>query len=53
MLCKVGWPRVLPPGAPTDPDVQVSRIRLLRPWDSLRDAERLGPLVTDFDEGIR
>src|SRR5262245_59773715 len=25
---KVGWPRDLRPGAPTDPDVRVSRIRL-------------------------
>ena len=25
-----GWPRGLPPWAPTDPDVRVSRIRLVR-----------------------
>jgi hypothetical protein len=25
---KVGWPRDLSPGAPTDPDMQISRIRL-------------------------
>ncbi len=34
-----------PPEAPTDPDMRISRIRLLRIMDSLRDGKRSGPLA--------
>jgi len=48
-----GGPGALTSRAPTDPDVRVSRIRLLRRWASLRDAGRREQPAAGSDEGIR